>query len=76
MPAVDKKYDQYGREVLIKNLKGGKYDITAGTAEALVASLAEEAPPDTIYIEIFLLTYRHFMTPVQFIKLLRDRFQY
>ena len=75
LPPVDKKHDKWGREILIKNLKNGKYDITAGTVEALVESLAEEAPPDTIYIEVFLLTFRHFMTPVQLIKLLEARFK-
>jgi hypothetical protein len=74
LPPVDKKFDAYGREILIKNAKNGKYEITAGTIEALVECLAEEAPPDTIYIEVFLLTFRHFMTPAQFMKQLHARF--
>eukprot|EP00158_Paraphelidium_tribonemae_P007189 Partr_v1_DN28145_c0_g1_i4_m56149 putative Son of sevenless homolog len=74
LPAVDIQHDEWGRETLIKNLNNGKYDITAGTIDCLVASLAEEAPPDTIYIEVFLLTYRHFMKPLQLIQLLKKRF--
>lgn len=71
---VHKVFDSWGREVLIRNLKNGSYEITAGTVEALVDALAEESPPDTIYIEVFLLTYRHFSTPATILELLRNRF--
>lgn len=75
-PEVIKKYDEWGREILIKNHRNGKYEITAGTLQTLVESLAEEASPDTIYIEVFLLTFRHFMTPVQLLSLLQKRFRF
>lgn len=74
IPLVLKKQDSSGRDVLIKNLKRGKYEITAGTIDALVASLADEFPPDTIYIETFLLTFRHFTTCDLVLGLLRRRF--
>ena len=64
-----------GNVMLVRQWKQGKYDITAGTVEALVECLAEEtAPPDTMYIEVFLLTYRHFTTPRRLMELLRARF--
>lgn len=73
-PPVIKKLDRWGREVLIKNLSDGKYDINAGTIECLVESLADENPPDSIYIELFLLTFRHFMKPVDLVASLHRRF--
>ncbi len=73
-PQVIKKYDTLGREVLIKNLRNGKHDITAGTVSELIASLADEGPPDTLYIETFLMTFRHFMQPTDFLQRLRQRF--
>jgi hypothetical protein len=71
---VIKIFDEAGREILIKNYKNGKYEITAGTVEALVDALTEEASPDTLFIEVFLLTFRHFSTPETLLSLLRKRF--
>lgn len=74
-PAVKKWTDEFSRDILIKNFRKGKYEITAGTIESLVQSLAEDAPADTIYIEIFLLTFRHFSNPLEVLGLLQNRFQ-
>lgn len=71
-----RKHDQFGRVVLNKTLKNGQYEITAGTLEALVEALADEKTPDTIYIEVFLLTFRHFTTPARVLELLHKRFHF
>lgn len=47
--------------------KEDKYTIAAGTLDQLVSRLADENNPDTGYIDIFLLTYRHFLSPAAFI---------
>jgi hypothetical protein len=72
---IIQKHDQWGRLVLVRQLKEGKHDITAGTIEALVEALAEDAPPDTLYIEVFLLTFRHFTTAAHVLELLHKRFR-
>ncbi|KAI8817620.1 ras guanine nucleotide exchange factor domain-containing protein [Fimicolochytrium jonesii] len=68
---VTKIYDAEGQEILIKNTVGGKSQITAGTVDALVEALLDE--PDQLYVDGFLLTFRHFLTPAQLLtKLTRD----
>ena len=73
-PAVLKIRDSNGREILIKNLKDNtSYEIVAGTPEALVDALVDD--PDLSYLEVFLLTFRHFMTPMNLLKRLQLKFE-
>ncbi|TPX41838.1 hypothetical protein SeLEV6574_g05899 [Synchytrium endobioticum] len=73
-PTVLKIRDTNNREVLIKNLRDSTaYEIVAGTPEALVDALVDD--PDVSYREVFLLTFRHFLTPLNFLKRLRVKFE-
>ncbi|KAJ3295590.1 hypothetical protein HK104_002494 [Borealophlyctis nickersoniae] len=71
LPAVLKTYDSSGKEILIKNLREGGYEITAGSADALVEALVDES--DLAYVDTFLLTFRHVIKPPDLLsKLVRQ----
>jgi len=55
-------------------MQNGKYQITAGTVDALIESLADQTQPDSLYIDVFLQTYRNFLTPALLLKKLKARF--
>ncbi|KAJ3147661.1 hypothetical protein HDU86_007909 [Geranomyces michiganensis] len=66
--------DNDGKEVLIKNLTGAGYQVVAGTVDALIGDLYTE-PVDLSFVETFLLTFRHFMTPQALLNTLSKRLQ-
>ncbi|KAJ3053095.1 hypothetical protein HK097_005038 [Rhizophlyctis rosea] len=72
-PLVLKSVDESGREILIKNLREDGYEITAGTVDALVDALIDD--PDLVYLDIFLMTFRHFVDPVDLISKLAARYR-
>jgi len=74
LPETVTQPDENGVPVLIRTMREGKYQITAGTADALVECLADHHQPDSLYIDIFLQTYRNFMTPSVLLEKLRTRF--
>lgn len=51
-----------------------EYNITAGSLEMLIARLADESHPDTSYIDIFLLSYRHVISASSLMERLFGRF--
>ncbi|TPX34923.1 hypothetical protein SmJEL517_g02593 [Synchytrium microbalum] len=72
-PAVLKIRDNNQQEILIKNLRDETaYEIVAGTPDALVDALVDD--PDLLYLEVFLLTFRHFMTPIVLLNHLQTKF--
>ncbi|KAJ3044124.1 hypothetical protein HDV00_003228 [Rhizophlyctis rosea] len=72
-PPVVKSVDESGKEILIKNLREDGYEITAGTVDALVDALIDD--PDLVYLDIFLMTFRHFISPVDLISKLAARYR-
>ncbi|TPX62937.1 hypothetical protein PhCBS80983_g00206 [Powellomyces hirtus] len=60
-PKVIVTKDKDGKETLIKNRCNNGYVIIAGTVEALIGALLNE--PDFTYLDTFLLTFRHFLSP-------------
>ena len=63
--------------VIEYSVEGGKvdeYNVTGGTLDVLVSRLADENHPNTNYIDIFLLTYRHLLTARDFMERLITRF--
>lgn len=76
---MNKMYRQNGEEVVLQfetgdDGKADKYMIAAGTIDQLVARLADENNPDTNYIDIFLLSYRHLLSSTSLIDRLIARF--
>jgi len=55
-------------------MQNGKYQITAGTVDALIEALADQTQPDSLYIDVFLQTYRNFLTPALLLEKLKARF--
>ena len=51
----------------------GKLRIEAATVEVLIEKLANEDALDHEYIRTFLLTFRHFIKPIELIDLLFQR---
>lgn len=76
MPETVTKTDENGIPVLIRTMIDGKYQITAGTVDALIESLADHQQPDSLYIDVFLQTYRNFLTPLDLMTKLRKRFSF
>ncbi|KAI8998077.1 ras guanine nucleotide exchange factor domain-containing protein [Gaertneriomyces semiglobifer] len=67
--AVIKTVNANGEEILIKNKRpNGTFEIIAGSVDALVEALIDQ--PEQSYIDTFLLTFRHFMSPQQLMKML------
>ncbi|KAI8589182.1 ras guanine nucleotide exchange factor domain-containing protein [Geranomyces variabilis] len=72
-PKVAITTDEDGKEVLIKNLTDAGYQVVAGTVDALIGDLYTE-PVDLSFVEIFLLTFRHFLAPQALLEALSKRF--
>ena len=69
------------REIRLENevvahvrVADGSLVFESATVDTLVAHLADESHPDTLYIEEFLLMFRLFMDPIQLMELLIARF--
>jgi len=74
LPETVTKADENGTAVLIRTMQNGKYQITAGTVDALIEALADQTQPDSLYIDVFLQTYRNFLTPALLLEKLKARF--
>ncbi|KAI9102516.1 ras guanine nucleotide exchange factor domain-containing protein [Phlyctochytrium arcticum] len=75
VPAVVKTQDVNGNEVLIRNQRQNAYEISAGTPDALIEALVDSGAPDLVYLDTFLITYRHFYTPDQVVEKLQECYQ-
>ncbi|ORX60217.1 ras GEF [Piromyces finnis] len=73
LPQIEKEYEN-GKEYLIRTLKDNHYEVTAGTVHALIDEMILNNTTDIMFIDIFLLTYRHFLKSNDFVMLLTDEF--
>eukprot|EP01135_Chromosphaera_perkinsii_P004800 Nk52_evm31s296 gene=Nk52_evmTU31s296 len=62
-----------GEELHINN-GDGRVIVVGGTMRKLVAKLADTNDPDTEYLNIFMLTFRHIVTPQRLLSMLIDHF--
>jgi len=74
LPETITKSDETGKPIIVKTMQDGKYQITAGTLDALIEALADQNQPDSQYIDVFLQTYRNFTTPPELLSKLKARF--
>lgn len=51
-----------------------RFTVIGGSLRTLVEHLADEHMPDTVYIDSFLLTFRHIVTPAQLMDQLTVRY--
>ncbi|ORY23523.1 hypothetical protein LY90DRAFT_123760 [Neocallimastix californiae] len=73
LPKIEKEYEN-GKEYLIRTLKDNHYEVTAGTVHALINEMILNNTTDIMFIDIFLLTYRHFLKANDLILLLTDEY--
>ncbi|KAJ5066860.1 guanine nucleotide exchange factor [Anaeramoeba ignava] len=60
--------------IIIFDPEKNKWHVRAGTVQMLVKLLTKESATDPAYLKQFLLTYRSFSTPTEFLNLLIQRF--
>jgi hypothetical protein len=73
LPQVEKEYEN-GKEYLIRTLKDNQYEVSAGTVHGLINEMILNNTTDIMFIDIFLLTYRHFLKANDFVLLLTEEF--
>ncbi|TPX32440.1 hypothetical protein SmJEL517_g04435 [Synchytrium microbalum] len=61
-------------EVMILQQSNGRYQVMAGKVNNLISRLTDGEEPDDAYLDIFFLTYRSFLKPIELLDGLIARF--